>query len=91
MKISARQVKAAVDAYLRDRLAAGDTSKAASPSVATTKRDEALRHFLDLMPEERDIVVHELRAKVRKGSYFISSPEIVEALLGRLAAGLITE
>jgi anti-sigma28 factor (negative regulator of flagellin synthesis) len=91
MKISARQVKAAVDSYLRDRLATGETSKAASPSVSTTKRDEALRRFLDLMPEERDIVVHELRAKVRKGSYFISSSEIVEALLGRLAAGLITE
>jgi hypothetical protein len=91
MKISARQVKAAVDAYLRDRLATGTTSKAASPSAVTTKRDEELHRFLNLMPEERDIVVHELRAKVRKGSYFISSAEIVEALLGRLAAGLITE
>ncbi|HLJ84065.1 MAG TPA: hypothetical protein VKT51_07845 [Candidatus Eremiobacteraceae bacterium] len=91
MKISARQVKAAVDAYLRDRLAIGETTKTASPPVAKTKRDEALRQFLDLMPEERDIVVHELRAKVRKGKYFISSAEIVEALLGRLAAGLTAE
>jgi anti-sigma28 factor (negative regulator of flagellin synthesis) len=91
MKISARQVKAAVDAYLRDRLAIGETSKVAIAPVEKSKRDEALRHFLDLMPEERDIVVHELRAKVRKGSYFISSPEIVEALLGRLAAGLTAD
>ena len=91
MKISARQVKAAVDAYLRDRLAFGETTKAPHPPFAKTKRDEALRHFLDLMPEERDIVVHELRAKVRKGNYFISSAEIVEALLGRLAAGLTAE
>jgi anti-sigma28 factor (negative regulator of flagellin synthesis) len=30
-----------------------------------------------------------LRAKIRSGSYFVSSSEIVDALLGRLTANLI--
>lgn len=42
-----------------------------------------------MLPEERDLVVHDLRAKVRSGNYFVSSVEIVDALLGRLAANLI--
>lgn len=42
-----------------------------------------------MLPEERDLVVHDLRTKIRSGNYFVSSTEIVDALLGRLAANLI--
>jgi len=52
--------------------------------------DVFLRQF-ELLPEQRDIVVHDLRHKIRSGSYYISSTEIVEALLGRLAANLIPD
>ena len=37
------------------------------------------------------IVVHDLRSKIRSGSYYVSSTEIVDALLGRLAANLIAD
>ncbi len=91
MKISARQVRAAVDAYLRDRAVGVGRLKAGALSDSPKENEDALRRVFDRLPEERDIVVHELRAKVRKGSYFISSKAIVEALLGRLAAGLTTD
>ena len=88
MKISARQVRAVLDAYLRQRAVTaspdGDRITSAYPEVAPGE----LRRRFELLPEERDIVVHDLRAKIRAGSYFVSSTEIVDALLGRLAASL---
>ena len=76
---------------MRDRAGVARRSRAEGDGAEDAGRGEALRQALDLLPEERDIVVHELRSKVRKGKYFISSREIVDALLGRLAAGLTAE
>jgi anti-sigma28 factor (negative regulator of flagellin synthesis) len=89
MKISARQVRAVLDAYVHH---AGDAARGRSDAFANQPKDSAsdeIRREFELLPEERDIVVHDLRAKIRSGSYFVSSTEIVDALLGRLAANLI--
>ena len=89
MKISARQVRAVIDAYVHR---AGDAARVRSDAVTNAPKaastDEFRREF-ELLPEQRDIVVHDLRAKIRSGSYFVESYEIVDALLGRLAANLI--
>jgi hypothetical protein len=89
MKISARQVRAVIDAYVHH---AGDAVRVGSDTAMnqhkTAAPDEFRREF-ELLPEQRDIVVHDLRAKIRSGSYFVSSNEIVDALLGRLCANLI--
>ncbi|HEY7980032.1 MAG TPA: hypothetical protein VID19_00995 [Candidatus Eremiobacteraceae bacterium] len=89
MKISARQVRAVLDAYVHH---AGDAARGTSdtqPKRLKTAASDEIRREFELLPEERDIVVHDLRAKIRSGSYFVSSTEIVDALLGRLAANLI--
>ena len=89
MKISARQVQAVLDAYAHH---AGDAARNRSRAGATppmAAEPDEFRHQFELLPEQRDIVVHDLRAKVRSGSYFVSSSEIVDALLGRLTANLI--
>ena len=89
MKISARQVRAVLDAYVRH---AGDAVRSRPDAGAVQQKapaPDALRREFELLPEQRDIVVHDLRAKIRSGSYFVESSEIVDALLGRLAANLI--
>jgi hypothetical protein len=89
MKISARQVRAVLDAYVHHAGAAlrgGSDPTSNQPQAAAP---DALRREFELLPEQRDIVVHDLRAKIRSGSYFVESSEIVDALLGRLAANLI--
>ena len=43
------------------------------------------------LPDERDTIVHQLRRKVRRGRYFVSSRDIVDALLGRLTADLLNQ
>jgi hypothetical protein len=89
MKISARQVQAALDSYVRYGSKRGEgTGSRESGSPHPTAPEEIRRQF-ELLPEERDIVVHDLRAKIRSGNYFVSSKKIVDALLGRLAASLI--
>ena len=89
MKISARQVRAVLDAYAHhagDAMRGLPNARANAPSPAAP---DAIRREFELLPEQRDIVVHDLRAKIRSGSYFVESSEIVDALLGRLAANLI--
>ena len=89
MKISARQVRAVIDAYVHragDALQRRPNVDAMQPAAAAP---DALVRELELLPEQRDIVVHDLRAKIRSGSYFVESSEIVDALLGRLTANLI--
>ena len=89
MKISARQVRAVLDAYVHR---AGDAVRGRSDTGAIRSKasaPDAIRREFEMLPEQRDIVVHDLRAKIRSGSYFVESSEIVDALLGRLAANLI--
>jgi anti-sigma28 factor (negative regulator of flagellin synthesis) len=89
MKISARQVRAVLDAYVHQ---AGATLRGGSDPTSVqpnASAPDAIRREFELLPEQRDIVVHDLRAKIRSGSYFVESSEIVDALLGRLAANLI--
>jgi len=91
MKISSQQVKAALAAYV------GGKAKHAQPTAGEravgegAARDPKLEHDLANLPEERDTIVHELRRKIRRGRYFVSSRDIVNALLGRLVADLLNE
>jgi|SRR5450755_3913164 hypothetical protein len=91
MKISARQVRAAVDSYVHGRAAQRLGRPAAARRLVGQLPPDDIRRQLDMLPDERDIVVHDLRSRVREGRYFVSSPEIVDALLGRLVANLIAE
>ena len=91
MKISAQQVRAALAAYIDGKArhayrAAGE--RAVGDGQA---RLPELENRLANLPEQRDTVVHELRRKIRGGRYFVSSRDIVNALLGRLAADLLNE
>jgi len=90
MKISARQVRAVLDEYTRYGAHLDCRIPPAAKGIIFMAPDVFLRQF-ELLPEQRDIVVHDLRHKIRSGSYYISSTEIVEALLGRLAANLIAD
>jgi anti-sigma28 factor (negative regulator of flagellin synthesis) len=69
-------------------VAAREPSNASANHAKRAAPDQFRREF-ELLPEQRDIVVHDLRAKIRSGNYFVSSGEIVDALLGRLTANLI--
>jgi hypothetical protein len=89
MKISARQVRAVLDAYVHHAGGAFRGRPDTGAVQPTAPAPDALRREFELLPEQRDIVVHDLRAKIRSGSYFVESSEIVDALLGRLAANLI--
>lgn len=90
MKISARQVRAVLDAYARYDVHLDGRMSIATKGMTFAAPDVFRRQF-ELLPEQRDIVVHDLRHKIRSGSYYISSTEIVDALLGRLAANLISD
>jgi len=90
MKISARQVRAILDEYTCYGEQLDCRIPPAAKGIIFMAPDFFLRQF-ELLPEQRDIVVHDLRHKIRSGSYYISSTEIVEALLGRLAANLIAD
>jgi anti-sigma28 factor (negative regulator of flagellin synthesis) len=91
MKISARQVQAVLDAYVHHAGDAARTRSSSSRSQAVAPTPDEFRREFELLPEQRDIVVHDLRAKIRSGNYFVSSSEIVDALLGRLTASLIVK
>ena len=89
MKISSQQVKAALAAYVdgrakHSRRTAGE--RAVGEGEAPSPE---LEHHLANLPEQRDTIVHELRRKIRRGRYFVSSRDIVDALLGRLTADLL--
>ena len=91
MKISSQQVRAALAAYVSGR-AKHAAVKASGRSVeAEQDRVPGLEGQLANLPDERDTIVHELRRKIRRGRYFVSSRDIVNALLGRLAADLLNE
>jgi hypothetical protein len=90
MKISARQVRAVLDAYIRFD-SPPESRIATPPNGVTFMAPDIFRRQFELLPEQRDIVVHDLRSKIRSGSYYVSSTEIVDALLGRLAANLIAD
>ena len=91
MKISSQQVRAALAAYVSGRAkhAAGDAS--VRPVEDGHGGIDGLEGRLASLPDERDTIVHELRRKIRRGRYFVSSRDIVNALLGRLAADLLNE
>lgn len=88
MKISSQQVRAALAAYV-DGKARHAGSKSSARSVDGPV--DGLEDRLATLPDERDTIVHELRRKIRRGRYFVSSRDIVNALLGRLAADLLNE
>jgi anti-sigma28 factor (negative regulator of flagellin synthesis) len=90
MKISSHQVKAAVAAYVEKK---NKRHAAAGRPDASSERSSVagLEHRLKDLPDERDTIVHELRRKIRRGRYFVSSRDIVDALLGRLAADLLNQ
>jgi len=91
MKISSRQVRAALAAYVEGKATRADGHAALGASTGGTDAIGPLEHRLRDMPDERDTVVHELRRKIRHGRYYVSSRDIVDALLGRLAAQLLAE
>lgn len=90
MKISSHQVRAALQAYVAGK-SARKGADANGRSVEGRAGVEGLEHRLRSMPDERDTIVHELRRKIRRGRYFVSSRDIVDALLGRLAADLLNQ
>ena len=88
MKISSHQVRAALEAYV----AARSEQQVRSAEAAATDAPQSVRSLerrLKTMPEERETIVHDLRRKIRRGRYFVSSRDIVDALLGRLTADLL--
>lgn len=50
-----------------------------------TKRLSHYHECLRALPEERDLVVYDLRSRLRSGRYYVPSGSIAEVLLGRLA------
>ena len=81
-------MRAALDAYVKGKR--HERTAAKKPSTAFGEAGvDGLQHRLSELPDERDILVHDLRAKVRRGRYFVSSRDIVDALLGRLTADLL--
>jgi hypothetical protein len=91
MKISSQQVRAALAAYIDGR--AKHAHRAAGERAVGDGQTHVpeLENHLANLPEQRDTIVHELRRKIRHGRYFVSSRDIVNALLGRLAADLLNE
>lgn len=91
MKISSQQVRAALAAYIDGK--ANHANRASSERAVGDgqARIGELENQLAKLPEQRDTVVHALRRKIRGGRYFVSSRDIVNALLGRLAADLLNE
>jgi anti-sigma28 factor (negative regulator of flagellin synthesis) len=91
MKISSQQVRAALAAYI-DAKGKHVAHRTGERAVGDAQRHvPELENQLANLPEQRDTVVHELRRKIRGGRYFVSSRDIVNALLGRLAADLLNE
>ena len=91
MKISSQQVKAALAAYVDGKAKHANPAAGERAVGVGEARDPELEHQLANLPEERDTIVHELRRKIRRGRYFVSSRDIVDALLGRLTADLLNQ
>ena len=90
MKISSQQVRAALAAYIDGKAKHYRGTGERAVGDAQSRLPE-LESQLANLPEQRDTVVHALRRKIRGGRYFVSSRDIVNALLGRLAADLLNE
>lgn len=89
MKISSHQVRAALETYVARRAQQAPAEPAnGAPATASV---EGLEHRLHELPDERETIVHQLRRKIRRGRYFVSSRDIVDALLGRLTADLLNQ
>jgi anti-sigma-28 factor FlgM len=92
MKISSHQVRAALDAYIVGKRTTGAPGTQVGMQLEPPRAPVAgLEDRLKDLPEERDTLVHDLRRKIRKGRYYVSSRDIVDALLGRLAADLLNQ
>lgn len=91
MKISSHQVRAALAAYVSGKLHHRAVTTSVLPSARRSFRVAGLEQSLKDLPDERDTLVHELRRKIRRGRYYVSSRDIVDALLGRLAADLLNQ
>jgi len=91
MKISSHQVRAALAAYANGKLHHGAVMTSVFPKAGPRMRVAGLEQTLKDMPDERDTLVHDLRRKIRRGRYYVSSRDIVDALLGRLAADLLNQ
>lgn len=89
MKISSHQVRAALAAYIARRAQLAHAAPSALAAVAEPV--DGLEDRLHELPDERETIVHQLRRKVRRGRYFVSSRDIVDALLGRLTADLLNQ
>jgi len=90
MKISSHQVRAALAAYVDGKLHRGAVASTVVPKGPRV-RVEGLELRMRDLPDERDTLVHDLRRKIRRGRYYVSSRDIVDALLGRLAADLLNQ
>lgn len=90
MKISAHQVRAALEAYVKQR-ALTRANQPKAKAQASGEPVDGLQIRLRELPDVRELLVHNLRTRVRRGRYFVSSKEIVDALLGRLAADLLNQ
>jgi hypothetical protein len=91
MKISSHQVRAALDAYVSGKRATGVPGTPIDAQQSPKTPVAGLEDRLKDLPEERDTLVHDLRRKIRKGRYYVSSRDIVDALLGRLTADLLNQ
>jgi Anti-sigma-28 factor, FlgM len=91
MKISSHQVRAALAAYASGKLHRGAVSTSVFSKNAPGLRVAGLEDHFKELPDERDTIVHDLRRKIRHGRYYVSSRDIVDALLGRLTADLLNQ
>lgn len=91
LKISSHQVRAALNAYVKGKRHGMSPSSPDASGGESPMPFEGLANHLSNLPEEREILVHDLRAKVRRGHYFVSGRKIVDALLGRLTADLLNQ
>ena len=80
VRINSDQVHAALSAYVNSK-----ARRSAKTKRAATPEQEAadMTRRLNDSTKNRDVLVHDLRTKVRHGRYFVSSERIVEALLER--------
>jgi hypothetical protein len=91
LKISSHQVRAALNAYVKGKRQ-GMSPLPSHPSGSDGPMPfDGLANRLNELPEEREILVHDLRTQVRRGRYFVSGRDIVDALLGRLTADLLNQ
>jgi hypothetical protein len=90
MKISSHEVRAALDAYAKTRRGRGKEQFTVDGTTEPDVPADALRR-IEAMPDERAMLVRDLRRKLLHGRYHVASADIVRELLGRLAADLLAQ